>query len=328
MNYKKVLEKLGLKANVDFILTVDSFAMVEKTRMIPKVIHHQEVAATFDTNGVELTPLIPAYDEVEKIHHVGTPEVYGPDILVSPEIAAYDETVIVHHPEIPASVDNNGVEISPVVLAWDETTIVHHELVPAVYAKGELISKEILPWDETVLVAELYSETIPSNEVLLETWKHVQIEEADVSLLVNEYLADKKNLIDSENDHINIYNGQIHTWNFKNIPQPTIDELVALIAPMKTKMDKEVYVRNLKETGKKDREMCNNVLNLIDGFNRVRVLTHEQITQMQTTFSTIQMLLQAARPTSAKSLIQAIVPDEVLVTTEMKTLILEELVEA
>ena len=170
--------------------------------------------------------------------------------------------------------------------------------------------------------------TAPTEEVLTATWNQIQVLDEDISLLINEYLYGKENLRDYENDSLNTVDNQIYSWSFTNIPQPTIDDLVVLIAPMKTRLSKETLVKSLKESGKKDRIMCENVLNLIGGFNRTRTLTTEQITQMQTTFSTIQLLLQASRPSSAKALISAITPDEVLVTVEMKNLILEELAEA
>lgn len=272
MNYKKVLEKLGFIEGKDFALNLTSFDMLQQSRMIPQVIIHPEVPATFDANGVELTPLI----------------------------LAYNETVMINHPTIPAVLDVDGVTV---------------------------ITPEVAAWSEPAMVAEFFTLPAPTQLQLDEAWKQVQLSEADVALLVSEYLIGKENLRDQD-DSINIVNGNIHSWNFANIPQPTQDELITLIAPTKTKQDKEALVNSLKESGKKDRIMCENVLNLIGGFNRTRILTNEQITQMQTTFSTIQMLLMAARPSSAKALINTIVPDEVLVTTEMKNLILDELAQA
>jgi len=75
--------------------------------------------------------------------------------------------------------------------------------------------------------------------------------------------------------------------------------------------------------GRAAREACQDVLDLIAGFNLERELTPEQITTMQTTFSQIEMALRASRPSSAKALITAMVPDEVLVTAEMKAVCLE-----
>lgn len=72
------------------------------------------------------------------------------------------------------------------------------------------------------------------------------------------------------------------------------------------------------ELGKAARLTCESVLDLIAGYNIDRQLTSEQITIMQTTFGTIQSCLQASRPSTAKTLINLINPDGVLVTQEMK----------
>lgn len=55
----------------------------------------------------------------------------------------------------------------------------------------------------------------------------------------------------------------------------------------------------------------------------------EEITEMQTTFATINTLLTNARPTSAKALISAIdVGSSTLITQELIGMVLEELAEA
>ena len=83
-----------------------------------------------------------------------------------------------------------------------------------------------------------------------------------------------------------------------------------------------------KELGRQARRVCEDVLDIIAGFNLERTLTAEQITTMQSTFAAIDANLRASRPWSAKPLIEAISPDEVLVTTEMKTELLEVFTEA
>lgn len=89
--------------------------------------------------------------------------------------------------------------------------------------------------------------------------------------------------------------------------------------------DDYVLRKQKKETGKAIRKVCESVLDLIAGYNIESNLTAEQVTELENTFSTIAMYLRANRPFSAKPLIEAIVPDETLVTTEMKTAILKEL---
>lgn len=74
--------------------------------------------------------------------------------------------------------------------------------------------------------------------------------------------------------------------------------------------------------GKKAKEACQNVLDLISGYNLNRELTAEQISVMQTNFASIEKALQSGRPSLAKAYIAQIVPDEVLVTEEMKDMAL------
>lgn len=76
-------------------------------------------------------------------------------------------------------------------------------------------------------------------------------------------------------------------------------------------------------TGKAARKACEDVLDLIAGFNFDRELTGPQITEMQTTFSNAEAALRASRPTMAKAFISSITPDSILVTAEMKSLCLE-----
>ena len=70
--------------------------------------------------------------------------------------------------------------------------------------------------------------------------------------------------------------------------------------------------------GKAAREVCLQVMDLITGFNIERVLTAQQISDMQSAFMNIQLSLQASRPSTAKALISLIEPDGELVTVEMK----------
>lgn len=194
------------------------------------------------------------------------------------------------------------------------------EITPAVYDENGI---EITP---AVTEQQSYTPSAPSMEVMEETWAGIQIDDSDIIMLINEYLSDKNHLRDFENDSLNIFENRIFGWNYVNIPQPTILELASLIPSYEAKKEKKSRVESLKASGKKDREISENVLNLIAGFNRDRILTSEQISTMVSTFGPINNLLKDARPTSAKALIQAIVPDGDLVTEEMKEMILDELV--
>lgn len=270
MNYKKVLEKFGFIEGKDFSLTVDSFEMLQQSRMVRSVIHHPEVAATFDLEGNELTPFIAAYDE--------------PEFTI--------------HPAIPAVLDENGIEISP----------------------------EIPEWSEPKMIEEFFTLPTPSTEQMENIWKHIQISEANVSILIDKYLSNKRDLIDVENDSINIVAGNIHSWNCKNIPQPTLDELIALIPIVQAEQAEVKRKEDLIALGKKSREACDKALDLIAGYNLSNTLTDEQITQMTTTFSPIVMALSVhKRPNLAKSLISAITPDGAIVTEQMKADLLEVL---
>lgn len=266
MNYKKVLEKLGLVEGVDFALTESSFEMISKVRQVPgEPIHHEAIPAV--TEEVEVSPMQPA---------------------------TFDEEGNVLTPEIPAVYEQ--VIVEPAVEAWDEPTFVDESYVPA----------------------------SPSLEVMTSTWEIVQLLETDIVLLINEYLSDKIEMRDFAYDSMNIVDGLIYNWDFKQVPQPTNAQLVALIPVVATKQAAKNRRDQLLAAGKKDREISDNCLAIIAGFNRERVLTAEQITAMQTQFSTINTLLLNARPSSAKVLIQAIVPDETI-TEEMKEMVLAEL---
>lgn len=71
--------------------------------------------------------------------------------------------------------------------------------------------------------------------------------------------------------------------------------------------------------GKAARQACQGVLDYIAGINLYKDLTIEQITQMQQTFANAEAALRAGRPTMAKGLISAIVPDGILVTEQEKS---------
>lgn len=49
----------------------------------------------------------------------------------------------------------------------------------------------------------------------------------DLKIAISQYLSDKKHLITNE-DSMNVYNNQLHSWDFANIPQPTMEELEVL----------------------------------------------------------------------------------------------------
>lgn len=80
-----------------------------------------------------------------------------------------------------------------------------------------------------------------------------------------------------------------------------------------------------KDIGQHVRSMCNNALNVIIGYNVTRSLTTAQQNQMKSTFKDIFAALQSYQPALAKSLIQDVRVDDILVTEEMKQDVLKEL---
>lgn len=98
----------------------------------------------------------------------------------------------------------------------------------------------------------------------------------------------------------------------------TIEDITAQVT-------KEARRNELLELGRMDKQKCDNALLIIGGINRDRVLTADQINQMQSQFGTIETLLKSGRPTTAKSLVQALTPDGDLITQEMKELVTAEL---
>jgi hypothetical protein len=149
----------------------------------------------------ELLPL-PKIRQVEQIiHHEAIAEVVG----------------VPAHGIIPAEFDAQGVEISPAQPAQEEILAV----------------APVAAYDEVILVDEEYFEVLPSmQEVKLSCIE-------DVALAIEEYLADKAELRDPENDSINIVDGRIHSFNFTNIPQPSVDELYDAYLAKKPKVEQE-----------------------------------------------------------------------------------------
>ena len=82
------------------------------------------------------------------------------------------------------------------------------------------------------VLTSLNSSVLPSVQQL----KLECIEMQDIAFLVQEYLADKQNLL-TEDDSLNsaiIFSGG---WRFQNIPCPTVDQLYDLIIPAVSKLD-------------------------------------------------------------------------------------------
>lgn len=114
-------------------------------------------------------------------------------------------------------------------------------------------------------------------------------------------------------------------------PQAASTEIIAgftvAYEDITEQLAKEKELNDLKAMGAAARAACNRVMDLVGGYNYSRNLTTEQITEMSTLFAPIVQCLMVSRPSTAKALISAITPDEVLITTQMKADILNELTE-
>jgi hypothetical protein len=100
MNILKVLQKLNLTENIDFVLTESSFAMLPKIRQVSQVIDHDAVAeipAVLD-GEVEITPAIPA-------------------------VEAYSETVLVDEEYVPEAPSLQQLEAADIEVQLDENDI-------------------------------------------------------------------------------------------------------------------------------------------------------------------------------------------------------------
>jgi hypothetical protein len=80
------------------------------------------------------------------------------------------------------------------------------------------------------------------------------------------------------------------------------------------------------QKGTQNRNCCQEILDLISGYNASRNLSLERIQSMITTFATAKTFLNENMPASAKVAIAAIQPDGELVTEELKQMVLETFV--
>jgi hypothetical protein len=88
--------------------------------------------------------------------------------------------------------------------------------------------------------------------------------------------------------------------------------------------DKTLRKINRKAKGKIARRVCEEVLDMVSGYNVENDFTADQITQMELDFKDVVALLRANRPNTAKIFIQNLTVNEV-VTQELKDDILEEM---
>ena len=89
-------------------------------------------------------------------------------------------------------------------------------------------------------------------------------------------------------------------------------------------VQEEARLANVLAVGEKITDLCNSLSKMVVGYNYTRSLTALQIEEMTTTFSPIVTLVEGKRPFSAKPLIEAITPDGVVITEQMKSDLLNE----
>ena len=107
----------------------------------------------------------------------------------------------------------------------------------------------------------------------------------------------------------------------KKILINSLTKIANKISKAQAKAQTEALIAN----GKKAREACNRVLDLIGGFNLLPGRTSEQAGQMTVSFEDALEALKNGRPGAAKTAILAIPVDGNLVTQPMKDLALAEL---
>ena len=72
------LTQLGFIENTDFSLSGEVLTALPQTRMVEQIIEHDEVPATYDGEGMEITPAIPAWQEsiqVEETFYTALPTI-------------------------------------------------------------------------------------------------------------------------------------------------------------------------------------------------------------------------------------------------------------
>jgi hypothetical protein len=108
---------------------------------------------------------------------------------------------------------------------------------------SDIIETEYVIVEETPAPAEPTPEELAAAQAAAEAEAALQakadaVASQDLALLIDKYLSDKAELRD-ENDSFNIANGSIFRWEFKNIAQPTIEQLYELIEPVNAKLSQD-----------------------------------------------------------------------------------------
>lgn len=109
--------------------------------------------------------------------------------------------------------------------------------------------------------------------------------------------------------------------------KPTWADMKTKWAELSAARTAEADKKSKKALGQAARKCCTEVLDLVAGLNITKELTSEQIDLMTVTWGDILTALQNNRPTTAKGLVEAMVPDGTLVTQADKDAVLEEFAE-
>jgi hypothetical protein len=234
-------------------------------------------------------------------------------------------TRILSHLGLIEAVDYNIVDGDIVMLPKTrmvEQVIEHEATEEQRDEEDNIIVEAQEAYTETIMVEEQYTPAAPSEDALQRAELELRVTDlGDIMELVGKYLEGH---VASEDESINpeafavahINDPSSSFWRM-SIPKPTLAELEALRADLDP-IKAAAAVRKARiEEGRKAREACQNVLDLIAGFNLERELSSEQISEMANTFAQPLQALQLNRPSSAKALIVAIEADDELVTQEM-----------
>jgi hypothetical protein len=100
---------------------------------------------------------------------------------------------------------------------------------------------------------------------------------------------------------------------FETIPSEYSIEILDITAELEEKERINLQIAK----GERSKNICDKALSLIRGYNGSN-LTDEQIMEMMTNFSMLNELLRNGWVTKALEIVTAIVPDEVLVSSQMK----------
>lgn len=146
-------------------------------------------------------------------------------------------------------------------------------------------------------------------------------EESELPLcsLIN-FACEQGEIVSSEDEltissHCKVLQGYEPKFSHKIIE---VDQV--LLSQKQAQEQASQQLENLINEGKKARETCNKVLDLIGGFNLQR--TSSETDALSSNFASAKTFLMEGRPGKAKYQIQQIPVDGVLVTQEMKSLVL------